>query len=185
MDAVLETFASVKARWPDAELVICGDGPLRSQLEAQAASLGLENVWFRGYIPHREVFAEMQRAEVFLFLSCADYDRLPNVIKEALAARCYCVVGTTVGIEELIPGPDHGCVVGEGRWEDAARAIDAAFSDPNEAARAVERARAHLVAYFDVDTTMSGYRSAWAALAPASLPARPQKAPAWRPAASA
>ncbi len=180
MDAVIETFARVQTRFPDAELVICGDGPQRAQLEARAESLGLRNVAFRGYVPQREVFAEMQRAEVFLFLSCAPYDRLPNVIKEAIAARCTCVVGTTVGIEELIPGPEHGSVVAEGCWEDAARAICAAFAEPERAAVAVARARTHLVANFDVDLTMAEYRRVWAA----SIAARRRSAASFAGAAS-
>jgi len=162
MGAALDVFAKVQEIWPDARLTICGDGPERPRLEAQAASL--RNVEFRGYVAHREVFAEMQRAEVFLFLSCADYDRLPNVVKEAIAARCYCVVGTTVGIEELLPGPEYGCVVAEGAWDDAVRAIDAVFAQPDRREEAVERAFAHLAEHFDVDATMAEYRKVWSAI---------------------
>ncbi len=166
MDVVLDVFALVQKRWPDAQLVICGDGPQRASLEEQARALGLRHVEFRGYVSHQAVFSEMQQAEVFLFLSCADYERLPNVIKEAIAARCYCVLGTTVGVEELVPGREYGCVVAEGAWDEAARAVDAAFSDPVARTSATERARGHLLAAFDVDVTMSTYRRVWASLLP-------------------
>jgi glycosyltransferase involved in cell wall biosynthesis len=161
MDGVLETFARIQKRWPDAELLVFGDGPLRRGLEAQARALRLQRVEFRGFVPQRDLFAEMQRAEVFLFLSCAE--RLANAIKEAIAARCYCVVGRTVGVEELIPGPDHGRIVADGAWDEAAEYVSQAFADPARRVETTERAIAHLRMHFDVNASMAQYRAVWSA----------------------
>jgi glycosyltransferase involved in cell wall biosynthesis len=69
---------------PDTELVICGTGALRADLEAQAAALGLSaHVRFAGLVDN-EVVADYNRAaDVFVLPSLLE--ALPTVAVEALA----------------------------------------------------------------------------------------------------
>jgi colanic acid/amylovoran biosynthesis glycosyltransferase len=99
-DRVLEAFAAIRARWPDATLVVVGSGPDRERLEALRDELMLgESVEFRGLLPHDEALAEVARAEVLMLLSRLRSDRLPNVVKEGMACGCICV--TTFGRRSL------------------------------------------------------------------------------------
>ena len=93
MDAVIEAFARTAVSPPDASLVVFGDGPERVRLEALARERGLSRrVEFRGHRPQAEVFAELARAGAFVMLSTKESERLPNVVKEAMAAGCVPVV---------------------------------------------------------------------------------------------
>jgi len=77
---LLEAFATIDA--DDRRLVLVGDGPLRSELESQAASLGIsDRVIFAGR--QRNPFVWMARADCFLFAS--RHEGFPNVLVEALA----------------------------------------------------------------------------------------------------
>jgi glycosyltransferase involved in cell wall biosynthesis len=87
---------------PEAQFVLAGDGPLRSTLEAQARSLGLEErVTFLG---HRTDIADLLAAcDVFVLPSL--YEGLPLSILEAMAARKP-VIATNIGgtVEAVIDG---------------------------------------------------------------------------------
>jgi glycosyltransferase involved in cell wall biosynthesis len=70
---------------PRAELVIVGEGPERTQLEALARELGLNGqVKFPGWMPRQELLREMTASDVFLFPSLRDGGGL--VVVEAMAA---------------------------------------------------------------------------------------------------
>lgn len=57
----------------DWKLTIYGDGPLRANLEAEAASLGIaERVRFAGHVPRTEVLEAMATADALLFPSMHD-----------------------------------------------------------------------------------------------------------------
>ena len=156
---VVEAFARVQEKWPDATLHMIGDGPYRPELERMVAEKGLAGVTFCGYLPHHQVFAEVEEAEVFMLLSPSE--RLPNAVKEAMAARCVCVVSDTPGIEELVrPGVD-GYVVDAKDWEGAARHIDEVFSDPELCARLSKNAREHIETAYNTRRNMETYVRIW------------------------
>jgi glycosyltransferase involved in cell wall biosynthesis len=60
---LIEAMAAVQARRPDSELVLIGDGPLRRDLERQAARL-LRRACFTGPCPPEQVTEWMRRAAV-------------------------------------------------------------------------------------------------------------------------
>jgi glycosyltransferase involved in cell wall biosynthesis len=124
--------------------------------------LGLKNVRFTGYLPHRVVFEQLCEAEVLLFLSKKVDERLPNVVKEAMAARCACVVSRTTGIEELVPA-EHGFIVEQEDLESAAAKVLRLLREPDLRERMVTRALAHLEQHFDLTRSMTRYRDTWEA----------------------
>lgn len=149
-------------RWPDASLVILGDGGQRENLEALVASLGLEqSVTFLGHVSQETVLAELDLAEVFLFLSRKPSERLPNVVKEAMSCKCLCIVTETPGIEELLRDKEHGFVVSKDHPLEAAEMIDEAFSGRVDTASMVEAAYRHVNEAFDVDSLMIRYYNTW------------------------
>ncbi|MUG98975.1 glycosyltransferase [Scytonema sp. UIC 10036] len=160
-DDVLKAFSQVLSDWPDASLVILGDGPERKKLEALAHSLRISHaVNFRGFVTHNEIFEEMAKAEVFLFMSKAE--RLPNVVKEAMACHCLCVTSHTPGIEELVEDEVHGYIVQAGDIDNAARKIYQAFLNPEKMNQVSEIAYQHLKASFDLDLIIKNLQEQWA-----------------------
>lgn len=81
VDLVLRLFDEIAAAHPALELHLAGDGPLRPELEAQAArSPYASRIKFHGYVNDVPTFyADM---DLFLFLSA--YESFGNVIAEAL-----------------------------------------------------------------------------------------------------
>lgn len=67
---MLQAFAAVRGEY---RLRIFGDGPLRTELEQQVATLGLaHHVEFCGWVPTSTVFAAMQQAHALILPSLAE-----------------------------------------------------------------------------------------------------------------
>jgi colanic acid/amylovoran biosynthesis glycosyltransferase len=165
MDDVLRVHARVRTRWPGATLMVMGDGPERESLKRLARALGVsDSVSFLGHVPHSRVVAELAKAEVLLFLSKKESERLPNVVKEGMACRCICVTSDTPGISELIEPGRSGFIMQAGDIEAIANVVDDVFSGRVDVATMVERARTHIEATFDLRVTTDKYRRHWQSL---------------------
>lgn len=164
MDDVLEAFSSIRSGWPDATLVIAGDGPEREHLERQAESLGiLDCVEFLGHAPHGRVIEEMAKAEVFLLLSRYKGDRLPNVVKEGMASRCVCITTSTLGIEELIVTGETGYVVRMSAPGEVVRIVDHIFGTVVDGEAIARRAADAVRGPFALDRTVQQFSAMWRA----------------------
>jgi glycosyltransferase involved in cell wall biosynthesis len=97
---LLEALAALRALRPGVRLVLVGDGPDRSALEAQAARAGLADaVEFRGALSRDRLAAEYLEADV---LACAStYEGMPRVFLEAAATGLPIVSTPVAGALEL------------------------------------------------------------------------------------
>ena len=147
---LIEAAALVKARGADFRLVIVGDGPLRGELEAMVARLGLAaNVTFTGALDGEGVRHAMLAARAFVLPSFAE--GLPVVIMEALALRRPVVVSAIAGTPELV---NEGCgwLVPAGSIERLADAMVEALRTPPERLRAMgEEGRRRVLERHDAD----------------------------------
>lgn len=101
---LMRAFARVRERVPS-RLVILGEGELRRELEAQAASSGVgDDVELPGFVA--DPYPWMAAAEVFVLSSA--WEGLPNVLIQALA------LGTKVVSTDCPSGPDE--ITDGGRW---------------------------------------------------------------------
>jgi glycosyltransferase involved in cell wall biosynthesis len=93
---LLDVMAQLHAADPEWRLVIVGDGPMRTQLDARTEELGLaEVVDVRGYVPIDGELPRLYRsADAFLHVSWTE--GVPQVLFEAFALGLP-VVATAVG----------------------------------------------------------------------------------------
>lgn len=98
---------------PNTDLVIIGDGPLKSQLLVLATSLDImDRVHFLGVLGHDDLCAWYNVADVFCLPSL--WEGCPNVVIEALACGTPVVATSVGGIPDLIPSPGYGILVPPG-----------------------------------------------------------------------
>jgi glycosyltransferase involved in cell wall biosynthesis len=105
---LLAAFAQVQAVFPTARLVLLGDGPLRSEIEAQVAVLGLRDV----------VELVGWRRDVWPFYADADVVVVPSLVEpqgivvlEAMASGTAVVATNVGGIPEMIEDDVTGILV--------------------------------------------------------------------------
>ncbi|WP_018873983.1 glycosyltransferase family 4 protein [Thioalkalivibrio sp. ALJ16] len=158
----LKVFANVAREYPEVVLEVLGDGPERDALEQWVAAARLtDRVCFRGHLPHDEALERMEGSALLLSMSQSPGERLPNVVKEAMARRNAVVVTRTPGIEELVSHGNAGFVVSPGAVDEATGRVGELLADPDKLARFGEVARAHVGREFDIEKTTRARIGIW------------------------
>lgn len=159
---VLHVFREVVRSHPDATLTVLGDGPERPNLERACENWNIEkSVHFHGHVEHSEVFQAMASSQFFLLLSRGYGERLPNVVKEAMACGCVCIATNTPGMEELIPSRSHGRIVPLDHPRTATQEILDLLADRESLQEISEKGRAHILAKFDLSVSAQQYVDHW------------------------
>jgi glycosyltransferase involved in cell wall biosynthesis len=158
--ALLHAFAPMRARHPEAELVILGDGPRRAALEQLTRELGIDNaVRFLGMQPHATVVEWLQRAAVLAAPSLrardGDSEGLPNVVVEAAASGRPVVATDHGGIGEAVTDGQTGFIVPEGALEPLALRLSELLASAELRRRFGAAARAFAEQKFDFRRQMA------------------------------
>ncbi len=115
LDTLLQSLAALPSdmHWQWTHI---GGGPLRDELMAQAASLGIKaRCEFKGALPQSEVLETYRHSDVFILPSrideTGDRDGLPNVIVEAQSQNLPVISTNISGIPELIENEVNGVLI--------------------------------------------------------------------------
>lgn len=105
---MIEAFAQIADEFPDWQLVIFGEGPLRCSLELLVKSLQLER---RVLLPGRteHVVEELRKSKIFCLSS--DYEGMSNSMIEAICVGLPIVTTNVSGVKELVDDNINGFVV--------------------------------------------------------------------------
>jgi teichuronic acid biosynthesis glycosyltransferase TuaC len=123
---LIDAFRRVRERRQDVTLVIAGEGPLRSELEAQIRSCGLgEHARLLGRVPFGQVPGLLAAADVVALPSMNE--GMPLTALEALAAGRPLVGSAVGGTREIVEQGRHGLLVPAGDAEALAAALDEAL----------------------------------------------------------
>jgi glycosyltransferase involved in cell wall biosynthesis len=140
-----DVFARLAREEPRWRLVVCGEGPLRSDLEARLQALDVrERAELLGYVPLDGRLLELYRSS-HLLLHCSWTEGVPQVLYEAFAQRLPVVATDVGGVREAAQGA--ALLVAPGDAEAPARALARLADDgalrTRLVAAGVERAREH------------------------------------------
>lgn len=115
---------------PGVQLVWCGDGELRAEVETLARDLGVaDRLHFLGY--RTDVLEIMAAADVFVLTS--HWEGLPYTILDAMALEKPVVATAAVGTCDIVQDGMTGLLTPVGNPEAAARAVARLLSHPSEA----------------------------------------------------
>lgn len=147
------------------EVVVVGDGPLRSDLERRAPA----TVTFLGARGKDALASEYARASIAVYPSVpaanGDRDGLPVALLEAMSAGCAVVASAVPGIVDVIRDGENGLLVPPGDAAALAAAVDRLAADPGWAAT-LGAAAATTAAAHTVDAVADRYRALLRAAVP-------------------
>lgn len=107
---LLQAFARLRARRPDARLAFVGAGPLEEAVASGAERLGVAGAVVRaGAVPHERVVDWLHAADVLALVS--HVEPLGQVALEALACGRPVVATRVGGTAEVVPAPEAGRLV--------------------------------------------------------------------------
>jgi glycosyltransferase involved in cell wall biosynthesis len=155
LDALYRAWAQVHAARPDAHLLVVGEGPLASTLQAPGAIAA-------GPLFGDELAAVFASADVFAFPS--ETETFGNVVVEAAASGLPAIVASAGAAHEHVVDGETGLVIDGADPRSLARALFALLGDPARRAAMGRAARAHAARYDlggAVRATWDLYRELW------------------------
>ena len=157
---LLEAFARLRERVPDAELIVVGDGEQRPALEAQAERLGIAGATrFEGARPHDAMPAYYRSADVFCLPSL--YEGFPLAIVEAMAAGLPVVATAVAGVPEAVADGVTGRVVPAEDADALAEALAALAADPEGTRAMGDAGRARAARELAIPKIAADYLDLW------------------------
>ncbi len=116
VDLFLKSIPYVLKDYPNLEVTIVGEGPLKEDLESLTKKLRIDNiVKFSGYLKNKQVFKLLKSADIFV-LPCreaknGDLDSIPSAIQEAELMKVPVVSTRVGGIPEIVDNNISGYLV--------------------------------------------------------------------------
>lgn len=165
LDDLIRACGHLLRRGVPVRLEVVGDGPLRAELEALAATEGVD-ACFRGAVDHDEVLAAYRRAAVFalpcVIASTGDRDGLPTAVLEAMAAGVPVVTTAVNGLPEAVVHGRTGLIVPERDPHTLATVLEGLLTDPPGAAELGRQGRLHVLDRFSLEASTARLRRLFA-----------------------
>jgi glycosyltransferase involved in cell wall biosynthesis len=150
VDWLLQAWKHVEEKYPEATLVIVGDGPERSTLEILSHQLDLHNLFFLG-----------RQAEAHRYFQAADcgvittlFEAQPYALLEAMACGCPMVGTSSDGVRDTIEHNVTGLCVPVGNPGAIADALIRLLTHPVQCLEMAKKARQAAVEKYDLETIM-------------------------------
>ncbi len=105
---MIEAFSKIAEKYPNYNLVIFGEGPLRNELEEHISIKGMQR---RILLPGRNnnIIEELNKSEIFCLSS--DYEGMSNALIEAVCVGLPIITTRVSGVDELIKEEKNGIIL--------------------------------------------------------------------------
>jgi glycosyltransferase involved in cell wall biosynthesis len=143
-DAV-EVFRRVRERWPEAELVIAGEGSERPALERRAREVGLTGLRFLGRVDNARIAEVYQGADVML--NPTGVDNMPVSVLEAFAAGVPVVSTCAGGVPFLVEDGVNGLLADVGDVSGLTALVNRVLGEPSLGAKLASAGRESAAAF--------------------------------------
>ncbi|MEM6285102.1 MAG: glycosyltransferase family 4 protein [Chloroflexota bacterium] len=135
---LLNAMQRIREHHPQARLLLAGRGDKEAQFRRQASDMGLEDVVdFRGAVPHHDMPAVYNEADVFVLPSLNE--GMSNAVLEAMASGLPVVTTYTGGTTELVRG--NGMIIPKQSPDAIAKSVNELLADRALRAQLGKRSR--------------------------------------------
>jgi len=162
-DILIRAFAEVEKERTDIQLVMVGDGPLRSRCEALIARLGTKRIKMVGAVPHREVGPYFADADAFVLPNTGDpYPEAWGLVLNEAAGMSLPILCTPMAgaVKDLVEHGVNGLIVPPRDPHALAEAILRLFKDPTALKQMGQRSRERFDAFNSFDKMARGFEDA-------------------------
>ncbi len=160
-DTALNAYATIVRQFPEARLVVSGDGPERAALEQQATDLGVaESVEFTGWVTD-----QLDPTPILDLICSASVVMMPSRWREPFGLVALqgsqmgrpVVASRTGGLQEIIVHEETGRLFEKDNSQELANAVIALLADPVRAKNIGEAARRRANEMFGWDRFVSAH----------------------------
>ncbi|MCB1023746.1 MAG: glycosyltransferase family 4 protein [Acidobacteria bacterium] len=139
VSCTLRAFKIIQTRYPNAKLILAGDGKERDKLKKLVGDLKLENCEFRGQVTPEEMGRLYDEADIYL--NSPNIDNMPNSIIEAYASGIPVVSTEAGGIPYIVDQNRTGILAGIDDEKALAEGVFRLLEDKGLALRIAENAK--------------------------------------------
>ena len=139
VENTIRAFQLLRQRFPEARLLVLGDGDRRRALEALIATERIAGVEFAGRVPHDAMGAWYDRADILV--NSSRIDNMPHCMIEAFASGIPIVTTPAGGIPHIVQHERTGLFVAVDAPEEMAAAVQRLLDDPALARALVDAGR--------------------------------------------
>ena len=109
ISCTLRAFALIQKKFPEAELIVVGDGEQKNELHRLSEELNLKNVKFLGAVAPEKMPEIYDRADIYL--NSPNIDNMPNSIIEAFSCGLPVISTNAGGIPYIVETGKTGLLV--------------------------------------------------------------------------
>lgn len=154
---LVEAWAAVSKVFPEARLLLAGDGPQRAEIEAQVQATKLtDSIHFLGV--RKDVPRLLKTADLFVFPTL--FEGMSNALLEAMAAGC-AIVTTAIPENQEVATPDEVSFVPVKDPGALAAAIIELLQKPKDCQELGERAYQKVFNQFRIELTVQKLNEAY------------------------
>lgn len=147
-EALLRAMPQIRGQFPNCRLILAGDGPCRTELQALAEELRIgDAVIFAGFVA--DVESVYRALDVFVFPSLAE--PLGSSLLAAMAHGLPVIAVASGGVPEIVTNGQNGILVGAPDVQKLADSIRQVLNDPVQATRVGKTARQTVAQNFSAD----------------------------------
>ncbi len=129
IDGIIRALSIVKKKFPDAQLIVAGDGPEMQNLQDLSKKVGAaDSVTFLGNISRAETWQLRKNSEIYVLNST--YEGLPHTVLTSFAAETPTIATNIPGTNEALYHEKTGLLVEPGDYQALADAIERLFNNP-------------------------------------------------------
>jgi glycosyltransferase involved in cell wall biosynthesis len=160
---LIEALPEVLKKHPRSQLVIVGDGVLRTELTRMTEDLRIErNVFFAGSLPHRDLAEYFASADVVVVPSVVarggDSEGFGLVIAEAMSCGAAVVTTDLPAIRDIVKDNETGLIVKQKNAAEIGAKIISLLDRKDALTEMKGLARQHIVRNFDWEVVAEKYR---------------------------
>lgn len=157
LPSLLDAFGAVSIKFPEAMLVLLGDGPDRAALEEQAKRLQLraENIHFMGRVDPEQIPLWAKISDIFALVSHSE--GFSCALAEAMSTGLACVVSDIPANRQLIRSGEQGFLTPVGDSKAIAAAIARLLEDPRLREQMGQIARQTILENYSIDLVANRY----------------------------
>ena len=141
----LKAFGFVQDKYPDASLILLGNGPLKSEFEQYVTDHHLQNVSFVGQVPNTEIYRYLNEADIMV--SSSRFDNMPVSVLEGFKAGLLVIASKVGGVPYMIEDGQNGLLFENNNDRQMAEKMITAVEDPDGSRRMIANAYQSLDVY--------------------------------------
>lgn len=153
---LLEAYENLKRQFKNLHLKIFGKGPLENEVKRFVAMQGIKNdVYFGGFLPHKELIREIKKSDVVVFPSL--YESQPMFGIETMACKKPLIAFDLPYAREIIKNGHNGLLAKPYNVEDLSNKIALALQDKKLRLKLGQNAYEYVKRNHDWDTQAEKY----------------------------